>query len=406
MSHLYIVDDDTLTCELLSIIAEPLFKSVTVFNDAGDFLNHAVNDDDVVLLDLMMPGVDGIEVLRNLAEKNSTARIILISGYDQSVLHSAERLAFDYGLKIEGQFTKPISIDELTELLATVLSKICSENIRNINTATHTVTTPSKVINFQPNKDDLLNGIKNNEFVLHYQPQINMKSSVLSGVEALVRWQHPEHGLIYPDKFIQLSEDTGVIGVLTEEITNIVITQIENWRRQGSDVKVSVNISAQNITTLSLPEQLNELMNKHKIPPSMLVLEVTESALMGNLTLSLDILTRLRLKGVHLSIDDFGTGFSSLSQLHKIPFTELKIDQSFVADMDKNNDSFAIVETCIMLGHKLHMEVVAEGIEDKAIYDLLVGMGCDVAQGYYIAKPMPANKLIDWDSNRLNNFDI
>ena len=405
MSHLYIVDDDTLTCELLSIIAEPLFKSVTVFNDAGDFIEHKVDDDDVVLLDLMMPGVDGIEVLRNLAEKNSTARIILISGYDQSVLHSAERLAFDYGLKLEGQFTKPISIDELTELLATVLSKICSENIKSINTTTSS-SKPTTTVNFQPNKEDLLTAIKNNEFVLHYQPQINMKSSALSGVEALVRWQHPEHGLIFPDKFIQLSEDTGVIGVLTEEITNIVIIQIEHWRRQGSDIKVSVNISAQNITTLNLPEQLNELMNRHKIPPSMLVLEVTESALMGNLTLSLDILTRLRLKGVHLSIDDFGTGFSSLSQLHKIPFTELKIDQSFVADMDKNNDSFAIVETCIMLGHKLHMEVVAEGIEDKAIYDLLVGMGCDVAQGYYIAKPMPANKLIDWNNNRQCNFNM
>jgi len=405
MSHLYIVDDDTLTCELLSIIAEPLFKSVSVFNDAGDFLEHSVNDDDVVLLDLMMPGVDGIEVLRNLADKKSTVRVVLISGYDQSVLHSAERLAFDYGLKLEGQFTKPISIDALTELLATIISKICSESLEDISTAT--ISSNNKQhFNFQLSKDDLLLGIKNNEFILHYQPQINMNSEELSGVEALIRWQHPKYGLIYPDKFIQISENTGVIGALTEYVTNLALSQIEQWRRQGNEIKVSINISAQNITTLYLPEQLNELMHRHKIPPSMLVLEVTESALMGNLTLSLDILTRLRLKGVHLSIDDFGTGFSSLSQLHKIPFTELKIDQSFVADMDKNSDSFAIVETCIMLGHKLNMEVVAEGIEDKAIWDLLVEMNCDVAQGYYIAKPMPADKLIVWNNNRMNNCDI
>ncbi|MFT5757169.1 MAG: EAL domain-containing protein (putative c-di-GMP-specific phosphodiesterase class I) [Alteromonadaceae bacterium] len=405
MSHLYIVDDDTLTCELLSIVAEPLFKGITVFNDAGNFLAHKINDNDVVLLDLMMPGVDGIEVLRNLAGKKSTARVVLISGYDQSVLHSAERLAYDYGLKLEGQFTKPISIDALTELLAAILSKICRENIENINTmATNTLF--SKVVSFLPNKDDLLSGIKNKEFILHYQPQINMKSGELSGVEALVRWQHPVHGLIFPDSFIQLFESTGVIGLLTEVVTNLAVVQIEQWRAQGAEIKVSVNISAQNITTLNLPEQLNELMARHKILPSMLVLEVTESALMGNLTLSLDILTRLRLKGINLSIDDFGTGFSSLSQLHKIPFTELKIDQSFVTNMDRNSDSFAIVETCIMLGHKLNMEVVAEGIEDKAIWDLLVEMDCDVAQGYYIAKPMPANELINWNNNRINNLDV
>jgi EAL domain-containing protein (putative c-di-GMP-specific phosphodiesterase class I)/DNA-binding NarL/FixJ family response regulator len=408
MSHLYIVDDDTLTCELLCIVAEPLFKGITVFNDAGDFLALDINDNDVVLLDLMMPGVDGIEVLRNLAEKKSTARVVLISGYDQSVLHSAERLAFDYGLKLEGQFTKPISIDALTELLATILSKICSENIENIKNINTSVDSSeySKVPCFQPNKQDLLAGIKNKEFMLHFQPQINMSSGELSGVEALVRWQHPIHGLIFPDAFIQLSEDTGIIGQLTEEVTNLAVAQIEDWRRQGAEIKVSVNISAQNITTLNLPEQINELMARHKISPAMLVLEVTESALMGNLTLSLDILTRLRLKGIHLSIDDFGTGFSSLSQLHKIPFTELKIDQSFVFDMARNSDSFAIVETCIMLGHKLHMEVVAEGIEDKTIWDLLVKMGCDVAQGYYIAKPMPANKLIEWNNNRLNELNI
>jgi len=405
MSHLYIVDDDTLTCELLCIVAEPLFKGITVFNDAADFLAHDINNNDVVLLDLMMPGVDGIEVLRNLAEKKSTARVVLISGYDQSVLHSAERLAYDYGLKLEGQFTKPISIDALTELLATILSKICCENIESVN-ATPVLIKPSKIASFQPTKDDLLSGIKNKEFMLHYQPQINMVNGELSGVEALVRWQHPVHGLIFPDSFIQLSENTGVIGQLTEEVTNLAVAQIERWRRQGAEIKVSVNISAQNITTLNLPEQLNELMARHKISPSMLVLEVTESALMGNLTLSLDILTRLRLKGIHLSIDDFGTGFSSLSQLHKIPFTELKIDQSFVADMDKNSDSYAIVETCIMLGHKLHMEVVAEGIEDQTIWNLLVEMGCDVAQGYFIAKPMSANKLIDWNNNRLNDLGI
>lgn len=137
-------------------------------------------------------------------------------------------------------------------------------------------------------------------------------------------------------------------------------------------------------------------MKEHELDPSMIVLELTESALMGSITTSLDILTRLRLKGFQLSIDDFGTGFSSLSLLHKVPFTELKIDQSFVANMQHDNESRAIVDTCIMLGHKLNMEIVAEGIEDKETWQLLLDAGCDIGQGYFIAKPMPESAFAHW----------
>ncbi|MCK4711064.1 MAG: EAL domain-containing protein, partial [Gammaproteobacteria bacterium] len=154
--------------------------------------------------------------------------------------------------------------------------------------------------------------------------------------------------------------------------------------------------SAENITSLSLPEQLSDLIDDYDLDPGSLVIEITESALMGELTTSLDILTRLRMKGFGLSIDDFGTGNSSLVLLHRVPFTELKIDMSFVKYMDTDVDAYAIVETCVMLAHKLHMKVVAEGIENQEIRNSLAKMGCDIGQGYHIARPMPAQQLTKW----------
>jgi EAL domain-containing protein (putative c-di-GMP-specific phosphodiesterase class I) len=211
-----------------------------------------------------------------------------------------------------------------------------------------------------------------------------------------VRWQHPQYGMLFPDRFIGLAERSGLIGRLTEEVINQAVSQSTMWHEQGYAFKVSVNISSENVSNLSMPEYLESLTKLHQLDPRMLMLEITESALMSEITTSLDILTRLRLKGFKLSIDDFGTGFSSLSQLHKIPFTELKIDQSFVMKMVEDPQSAAIVETCIMLGHKLKMSVVAEGVEDHRIWTQLKALNCDIAQGYQIAKPLPPDELIKW----------
>ena len=391
MSKLFIVDDDPFTCDLLEAIAKPLFLNIETFQSSRLFSNVKINDDDIILLDLMMPNMDGIEVIRFLAKSNATATLVLISGYDRGVLHSAEALAQDHGLRVAKHFTKPIPTTELISLLSTLFD----QNINN------EVKLPGKVkpnsATFIPDKDDLQQALKNNQFIINFQPQILMKTADIFGAEVLVRWQHPEHGLISPDKFIPLAERSGQMGQLTEEIIYLAIEQSMKWQNMGKATKLSINISAQNITSLQLPEQLKKLVKLHHLDPAMFMLEVTESTLMNNITTSLDILTRLRLKGFQLSIDDFGTGFSSLSQLHKIPFTELKIDQSFVSNMLDDHDSRAIVETCIMLGHKLNMNVVAEGIENQATWDILLEAGCDIAQGYFIAKPMSASEFTDWE---------
>ncbi|NOR51168.1 MAG: EAL domain-containing protein, partial [Gammaproteobacteria bacterium] len=215
------------------------------------------------------------------------------------------------------------------------------------------------------------------------------------GLEALVRWQHKEHGVIYPDHFIPLAEQHGLIGHLTHWVIGKVVQQERQWQEAGIFVTVSVNISAQDITSLTLPEQLAELLADNLLDPTRLILEVTESALMGKLVTSLDILTRLRLKGVGLSIDDFGTGYSSLSQLHRVPFTELKIDRSFVSNMVEDADARAIVKTCIILGHELKMYVVAEGVETKEQFELLKQLKCDMAQGIFFSKAVSAEKITE-----------
>ncbi|WP_198555652.1 GGDEF/EAL domain-containing response regulator [Colwellia sp. 75C3] len=395
-NRVFIVDDDRLTCNLLKTIVEPIFKQVEIFQHPLEFLTLALNSEDIILLDLMMPEMDGIEVIRHLAQQNCPASLMLISGYDSGVLHSAETLALSCGLNVTKTFTKPINTNVLTDLLTT----LSDEQTKREFSGTHNDEFKQDTFEFIPTEKDLRDAIDNKQLVLYYQPQINMETQCIHGAEALIRWLHPEFGIVPPDKFIALAERTGLIEQVTEVVIQSAISQSVQWQNVDKAIRLSINISAQNINSLKLPEQLKMLVKQYELDPSLIVLELTESTLMDSEVTSLDILTRLRLKGFQLSIDDFGTGYSSLSQLHKIPFTELKIDQSFVANMKKEHESKAIVETCIMLAHKLNMEVVAEGVEDKQTWDLLLAEGCDIAQGYYIAKPMPVNEFDKWQCER------
>ena len=381
---LTIVDDDVALASLFKEIAETVGFGVNVYFNGAEFLDALDEPSSVIMLDLMMPGMDGVEVIRKLAERKIDSSLILVSGYDKGVLHSAHELAQEARLNVASSLTKPIHVAALQQLLSDLINRQPEESkYQSINAETIDV-------------ESLEHAIMHQQLVLHYQPQINIDDGSLAGVEALVRWQHPELGLVYPNSFIKLAEDHGLIGTLTAQVIQMAMDQGRKWQEKDIKAEISVNVSAENISSLILPEQLMNMVNMSRLDPSLLVLEVTESALMGELVTSLDILTRLRMKGFSLSIDDFGTGYSSLSQLHKVPFNELKIDQSFVMQMDKDNEAHAIVETCVMLGHKLNMTVIAEGVESQSILDSLKAMQCDVAQGYHIARPMPADALEQW----------
>jgi len=212
----------------------------------------------------------------------------------------------------------------------------------------------------------------------------------------LARWKHPKYGIIYPNDFIPLIQKYQLLEVLTDKVIRLAIEQEKLFKSYGYNFIVSINISASNVTSLTLPETMEDLINNTGLQPSMICFEVTESELMGELISSMDTLTRMRIKGFKLSIDDFGTGYSSLLQLYRIPFNELKIDQSFIKNLMVSPESKIIVDTCITLAHKLGMSVVAEGIEDRETLAELTKMGCDVGQGYHLCRPIPISDLLYW----------
>jgi EAL domain-containing protein (putative c-di-GMP-specific phosphodiesterase class I) len=227
----------------------------------------------------------------------------------------------------------------------------------------------------------------------------------LIGVEALVRWQHPVDGLVYPGRFIAVAEAHSLIDGLTRAVLRQALAQSRRWRGTGLALRVAVNVSMDNLARLDFPEFVQSEILRHGVPPTDLLLEVTESRLMVDARASMDILTRLRLKQVGLSIDDFGTGHSSLAQLRDIPFDELKIDRGFVHGICDHATQRAIFTASLEMAHQLGMKVVAEGVEDRSHWDFVRAAGCDVAQGYFIARPMPADALAAWAVQWRHRFE-
>jgi EAL domain-containing protein (putative c-di-GMP-specific phosphodiesterase class I) len=232
--------------------------------------------------------------------------------------------------------------------------------------------------------------------VLHYQPKMDLRTGRVTSVEALVRWEHPQRGMIPPNQFIGIAEETGLIAPLTLWVLEAALRQCYTWARDGHALSVAVNLSARNLHDPELPELVARRLDAAGVAPGALVIEITESTLMADPERALGIVRRLHEMGVRIAIDDFGTGYSSLSYLTRLPVSELKIDQSFVRPMAQSANETKIVRSTIGLAHDLGLTVVAEGIEDHPTWDLLAHLGCDVAQGYYISRPRPAADLTRW----------
>jgi len=338
-----------------------------------------------LVLDLILPNVDGIEVIRELAKRKCYCPLILISGFDNKVLHSAQQLAEAHNMPVIETLTKPF---ELSHFI-TILNGIKTTYIQKDSDITSDV---------EFSKAELKLALNEGEFVLHYQPQININSNEIKSIEALVRWQHPLIGIIYPDKFIYSIENYSLIDQLTNIVLSLACEDLKQLKITYPYIKLAVNVTADNIVSLKFPELLKTITDKNAINPANITLELTESAVMGHLTSSLDVLNRLRMKGFHLSIDDFGTGYSSLQQLYQAPFNELKIDRAFIGKMLVDKEAMAIVKICIMLGKMLNMKTIAEGVETNEILQELKALECDLAQGYFIAKPMSFSALSEWIS--------
>jgi diguanylate cyclase (GGDEF)-like protein len=243
---------------------------------------------------------------------------------------------------------------------------------------------------------DFRRGLETEELVVHYQPIVDLDEFRVRGAEGLVRWQHPEHGLLAPGAFIHAVEQTGLIGPLTRYVLERSIAQCADWRRQGRELDVAVNLSVRNLLDRNLPREIERLLDAYSLPPDALQLEITERMIMSDPERALTIVSRLSDLGVRLSVDDYGTGYSSLANLRRLPIDELKIDRSFVTPMLKDESDLIIVRSTINLAHDLGLKIIAEGVEDEPTLEHLSLLGCDLAQGFHLSRPLAADAFADW----------
>jgi len=245
-------------------------------------------------------------------------------------------------------------------------------------------------------RDELARALSAGELLLEYQPKIDLSSGAVTGVEALARWQHPTRGRLGPDSFIPLAEQSDLIGALTRWVMRTAVEQSRRWREVGLEISIAVNFSARNLEEIDFPDVLEGLCRAADVDCRQFVIEITETAAASDEIKMMDIATRLRLKGFRISIDDFGTGYSSLVQLQRLPFSEMKIDKSFVIHCTSSRESLVIVKSITDLAHNLNLKVVAEGVETLDVLELLRRLGCDLAQGYYLGRPMDGARMPAW----------
>lgn len=381
-----VVDDDPFVCKWFVRQLNSLgYAEVTACESARDaigVLDGSDNTIDLVFCDLQMPEIDGVEFVRHLVQRNYRGGLVLISGEDQRILQTAEKLAQGRNLNVLGAIKKPATSAQLQKILGNRVSAAPQPG-----TSVHTHDYAAA---------DLQQAIASGHLVNYYQPKVEVATGKVIGIESLVRWQHPEHGLVLPEHFVPLAEASQLIDTLTHTVLTGALRQARLWRNSGLDLRLAVNISMLSLTDIGFPDTVASLAAEAGVEVSTLVLEITESSLMKDPIASLDILTRLRLKGFGLSIDDFGTGHSSLAQLRDVPFNELKIDGGFVHGAWRDTSIKAIFEASLGLARQLRITAVAEGVEDRADWNFLRKAGCDLAQGNFIGEPMPGNRLPEW----------
>ncbi|HEX6245518.1 MAG TPA: EAL domain-containing response regulator [Polyangiales bacterium] len=339
---------------------------------------------EVLVCDLQTPGMDGIALLHHIAADRLAEAIIIASALDPALICTVEEMARTYGLQVLGAVEKPLTRRKLADML---------QRFTGRDTA---VPTPEPQL--MP-LAELAEAVEFSQLVPYVQPKVSLSTRKCLGVEALVRWNHPTRGVLCPASFISVAENTPVMHGLTWLMLEKSIAALRSWGKEAWPLSVSVNFSADVVGRAGVVERIAEVVTRSSLEPANLVVEVTESTLARDAAQLLETLARLRLRGFGLSIDDYGTGYSSMQQLSRISFTELKIDRSFVHGAAQRRHLRTILESSLKLARNLKLKSVAEGVETQEDWELLRELGCDQAQGYFIAKPMRAELFPDWHRN-------
>lgn len=381
---IFVIDDEPFALRLVGHQLRALgYAEITAHVQAAHAVQALERDAaaaDVILLDLQMPEMDGIELVRHLARLKFAGGIIFVSGEDERIVQTASRLATAHALHVLGALLKPVQPDALRRLLEAMLAPKL----------------PPRPIGKAYGPDELAAAMAGGQLVNYYQPKVALATGTVVGVETLVRWQHPMDGLVYPEQFIAVAEEHQLIDTLTSMVLGDALRQTRRWMDEGPTLTVAVNVSMDNLRSLDFPDVVDRAGRAAGVPNKQIMLEVTEGQLMTDTVLVLDTLTRLRLKQIGLSIDDFGTGDSTMTRLRNIPFVELKIDRSFVHGADRDPSARAIVDASLVMARQLGLTSVAEGVEVLSDWQLMRTMGCDIGQGNFIARAMPADQFDAW----------
>jgi EAL domain-containing protein (putative c-di-GMP-specific phosphodiesterase class I) len=383
--HLLVAEDHEFQRRTLVRMLRTL--GVTRISEAGDGkaaldIIAAVDPPiDIIISDLEMPGMDGMEFMRHLGQAEHGISVILSSALDEVLISSVEAMTKAYGITLLGAVSKPMTLDQLRGLF----EKFAPPRAK-----------PSRQAAPEIPLDEIRRGLAAGEFEPFFQPKVSLADGTVVGMEALARWRHPRMGLVTPNAFIPAMESAGLIDDLTWRILEKSVAQCREWVERGREWTVSVNLSANSLKEPGLAERITALVADYKLDPKYVVLEITESAAITDVGTSLENLTRLCMRHFALSIDDYGTGYSSMQQLARIPFSELKIDRSFVLNAAERESSRVLLSSSLEMGRKLRLKTVAEGVETLVHWNILQNLGCDIAQGYFIAKPMEAQACEDW----------
>ena len=386
LRRILIIDDDEFVCKVVAAQIRSLCAAdvTTTFGDATTvrLLNEG-GPFDLIISDLAMPKFDGIQLMRLVAARQTSAALVFISSSSRKLLSVARELAVNRGLRVLPPLEKPL---KRSDLYLTLLR--FADDAPNARKKRPPVSIPSIA--------ELREALNQFEIEVYVQPQVYASNGQLYGVEALARWNSGTHGFVPPDIFVKMAEQHGMVDTLTDQILKKSLSACSAWKSAGIDTRISVNAPISSMSNLMLPDTVAALIDRFQLRADQLTMEITETGILTDEQRALDVLARMRLRGIGLAIDDFGCGHSTFQQIRRMPFSELKIDCSFVMNMFIDPDSRSIVRSSLDLARELDMHSVAEGVETIEHWDALAEMHCDVLQGYYIAKPFPAVQLPEW----------